>query len=62
MTKRETSSIADELQFMYGGKVFFIKDEDIDTVLPALMQEIKKAKQMERGLQKSQPIKDKEGE
>ena len=60
MTKKE-SSITDELQFIYGGKVFFIKDEDIDTVLPALMQEIKKAKQMERGLQKSQPIKDKEG-
>jgi hypothetical protein len=56
---KEESPIPAESQFMYGGKVFFIKVKDIDTVLPALMQEIKAAKQKERGIKES---KKREGE
>jgi hypothetical protein len=49
---KEEDNLFNETQFTYGGKSFFIKVKDIDTVLPALMQEIKVAKQIERGLKK----------
>lgn len=44
MAKKEESPVPEESQFIYGGKVFFIKSKDIPTVLPELMRQIRAAK------------------
>lgn len=51
---KEESPIPAESQFMYGGKMFFIKDKAIPTVLPALMQQIKANKGKDLGEKKGE--------